>query len=127
MKEELIMKKMLVAVFVISCLALSVAGTAQAAGTSFSGSTYLSYGTFASIVVATSSNVFMLYNGASTAQTYGAFTKNKAGDKYYATGGGQGTQPGLYYQQSDAFVSDVAFTGMESDDEFAAGSGWTAQ
>jgi hypothetical protein len=87
----------------------------------------MSYGSYASIIVSTSSNVFLLYNGNSTdAQSYGAFTKNKAGDKYYATGGGQGSSSGIYYQQSDTYVGKVDFPSMSST-LFTQATGWTAQ
>lgn len=120
------MKKILIAVFFVTCLALTIAGSAQAAS-SFTGSTFMSYGSFASIIVSTSSNVYMLYNGNTTdAQSYGAYTKNKAGDKYYATGGGQGSSSGIYYQQNDTYVGKLNFPSMAST-MFVQGDGWTAQ
>lgn len=120
------MKKILIALVFVTCLALTIAGSAQAAE-SFTGSTFMSYGTFASIIVSTSSNVYMLYNGNTTdAQSYGAYTKNKAGDKYYATGGGQGSSSGLYYQQMDTYVGKLDFPSMSST-LFVAATGWTAQ
>jgi hypothetical protein len=120
------MKKILMTMLIVTFLALAMAGSA-AAGDSFTGSTFMSYGTFASIIVSTSSNVFLLYIGnSSDAQSYGAYTKNKAGDKYYATGGGQGSSSGIYYNQSDGYVGKTDFPSMSSD-KFVQGSGWTAQ
>jgi hypothetical protein len=120
------MKRILITVIVVACLAFVMVGPAQAAS-SFMGSTFMSYGTYASIIVTTSNNVYMLYNGDSTSgQSYGAFTKNGAGDKYYATGGGQGSSSGLYFQQSDKYVGDTKFSGMTST-LFETASGWTAQ
>jgi len=121
------MKKILMTLFIVACLALAMAGSALAAGTSFTGSTFMSYGSFASIIVSTSSNVFLLYNGNTTdAQSYAAYTKNKAGDKYYATGGGQGSSSGLYYVQNDTYVGKTDFPSMSST-KFVQATGWTAQ
>lgn len=125
-------------VIVVACLAFAfvMAGPVQAqtdpSGNAFSGSAFFSYGTFNSVIVTTSSNVFMLYQGDPTsAQSYGAYTKNAAGDKFYATGGGQGASTGIYYMQNSSWVGSSRFTGTipSTPSMFVttSGDGWTAQ
>jgi hypothetical protein len=118
------MKKIIVLLFVLSMLCMAVA-TAQAytAGGTFTGSAMVGTNAGSTLSVQTSNNVYMSYNGSS--QTYGAATKNRAGDKIYATGGGQGSASGLYYQQADTNVGLTTITDPTS--MFAAGSGWVAQ
>ena len=118
------MKKMLMALFFVTCLALVTAGSAKAG--EYVGTAQLSAPGYASIVVNISSNVYMDYEGNSNGQTYGAFTKNKAGDKYYATGGGGGASTGIYFKQNDSYVGVTGF-GDASPNSLFVGTGWTAQ
>ncbi len=122
------MKKIILTVLFVTCLALVMASPSLATtGTSFTGSTYMSYGTYASVIVTTSNNVYVLYLGDTTnAQSYGAYSKNQAGDKYYATGGGQGASNGIYYEEDATYVGYVTFPNCDST-QFVTGSGWTAQ
>ena len=122
------MKKILMTVCLVACLALVMAGSAQAASVIFTGSATLAAGSSASILVTTSTNVSMLYSGNANGQTYGAATKNKAGNKYYATGGGGTASSGIYYMQSDNFVGATDFSGADPTTMFQQSSGaWTAQ
>jgi hypothetical protein len=119
------MKKLIImAVFFVTCLTLVTAGSAQAA--EYTGTAAMSAPGYASIVVNISSNVFMAYEGNSNGQTYGAYTKNKAGDKYYATGGGGGASTGIYFKQSDGYVGNTGFSDAGVNTLFV-GTGWTAQ
>lgn len=111
-------------VFFVTCLALVTAGSAQAA--EYVGTAAMSAPGFASIVVNISSNVYMAYEGNTNGQTYGAYTKNKAGDKYYATGGGGGASTGIYYMQADTYVGNTGFSAAGVNSLFV-GTGWTAQ
>ncbi len=122
------MKKIILTLLFVTCLALVMTGSAQAV-TSFTGSTYMSYGDVNSVIITTSHNVYVVYNGDSTnGQSYGAFSKNQAGDKYYATGGGVGAANGIYFEQNDTWVGNIAFSGMTSTlFTVSAGDGWTAQ
>jgi len=113
----------------MTCLALVMTGSAQAAASSFTGASFVSAPGFSSIVLTTSTNCYMLYEGNTNGQTYGAYTKNKAGDKYYATGGGGGASSGIYYiQNTSTYVGDISFSnGFSPDSLFVTGTGWTAQ
>jgi hypothetical protein len=123
MKKKLML--IMLTVFFVACLPLVMAGSAQAV-TSFTGSTFMSAAGFNSVAVTTSTNVYLLYNPNANGLTYGAYTKNKAGDKYYATGGGGGTSSGIYFMQSDSYIGDLSFPSMSST-SFVSGAGWTAQ
>ncbi len=121
--EEIHMKKILMLLFVVSCLILATTMVASASQT-VTGSGYI--GTNAvgsSLSVNTSTNVTIIYDGVP--QYYGATSKHKAGDKVYATGGGQGNLSGIYYQQSDAYVGVVNSINVTSG--FTDASSWTAQ
>jgi hypothetical protein len=123
------MKKIILTMFLAACLPLIIAGSAAALGQNgqvFSGTGFLQAPSFGSIQITTSTNVFMLYRGNANGQTYGAYTKNKAGDKYYATGGGGGSSSGIFYKQNDTSVGDTGFSSLSSTC-FATSSGWTAQ
>jgi len=122
------MEKILITVFQVVCLALVMAGQALADSVIFTGSTTLQAGNSPPMVVTTSNNVSMLYNGNTNGQTYGAATKNKLGNRYYATGGGQTVSTDIYYLQSDAFVGSTNFTGdgAAPDNMFTEASGWTS-
>jgi hypothetical protein len=119
------MNKMLITLLFVICLAFVTAGTAHAGA--FVGTAQLSAPGYASIVVNISSNVYMDYEGNSNGQTYGAFTKNKAGDKFYATGGGGGASTGIYFKQNDTWVGETGFSNCSPNSLFASSSGWTAQ
>jgi hypothetical protein len=121
------MKKIIVLLFVVAILGVAAAEV-QAAGASFTGPTMVGTALGSTLSVQPSNNVYVFYNGAQ--QTYGAASKNKAGDKQFATGGGQGSSSGLYYKISDICVGSVLVNCLDDPGfsfVFAAGTGWTAQ
>jgi len=121
---------MIILLFVVAVLCVPVAEVlAYTAGESFTGPSMIGTNTSGSTLsVQPSNNVYMNYNAA--AQTYGAASKNKAGDKQFATGGGQGSSSGIYFKQLDTCVGYVN-TGCLDDPEVifytGGGDGWTAQ
>jgi hypothetical protein len=120
------MKKMLMTLFFVTCLALVMVGSAQAA--EYTKTAQLSAPGYSSIIVTISNNVYMDYEGRGDGQAYGAYTKNKAGDKFFATGGGGGASTGIYFTQNDTFVGITGFTSVSPSSLFVYTSGnWTAQ
>jgi len=121
------MKPLAIMAFCVTCQVFSMGGSAYADPLTFTGTATLS-NSGNSIQVTTSSNVYLFYSGDVTGQTYSAASKNKFGDKYFATGGGQTAFPGIYYIQNDIFLGSVDFTndGAAPDTPFTAAPGWTA-
>jgi len=120
------MKKIIVLLFVLSILCMAAADVEAAGGAQpVTGATIIgaSGSPGSTLSVQTSNNVYMAYDGVS--QTYGVFAKNKAGDKIYATGGGQGASTNIYYQQNNNNIG-VSTLGDPSS-MWVADSIWTAQ
>jgi len=57
--------------------------------------------------VNTSNNVYIQYVSANSGQNYGASSKNRAGDRNYATGGGNGAATNIYYQAGQTVGSST--------------------
>lgn len=123
------MKKMIVLIFVVAVLCVAAADVqAYTAGQSFTGPSMIGSTTVAgsTLSVQPSNNVYMNYNGAQ--QTYGAASKNKAGDKQFATGGGQGASSGIYFKLVETCVGYVTAGCLDDPTVlFVTSSGWTAQ
>ena len=122
--EEMIMKKILIMLFVVTGLVLATAVVASATSQEVTGSGTIGSSTSgSSMLVNTSTNVNIIYEGSS--QTYGATAKHKAGNKVYATAGGQGNLSGIYFQQDDNSVGHINSTNVTS--TFATVGNWIAQ
>ncbi len=120
--------KKIIFLFVVTVLCLAAAASAQAYSTGGAVTGQIMIGSTtpagSTASVSLSNNVYLYYNGAS--QSYGAATKNKAGDKQYATGGGQTADSGIYFKIDTAIgVGSTNIT--DPTNSFVHSSGWTAQ
>jgi len=119
--------KKIILLFVLTILCLAAASSVQAYTTGGAKFGQFMVGTNqenSTLSVSLSSNVYLYYNGAS--QTYGAATKNKAGDKQYATGGGPSADSGIYYK-IDTAVGVGSTNITDPTNAFVKSAGWTAQ
>ena len=122
------MKKIIVFVGILSLLSIVGAMPAMAAGaTAFGGGGTFTIGSAAgsSTSINTSNNVYLIYVTANNGQNYGASSKNRAGDRCYATGGGNGSATNIYYQAGQTVGNSQPLdpTALETGDT----SGWSAQ
>ncbi|HYA88009.1 MAG TPA: hypothetical protein VEI57_13200 [Nitrospirota bacterium] len=119
---------LLMPLFSAACIAIVALGSAHADPMIFTGSSTFTGGAGLSMQVTTSPNVYLFYNGNANGQTYGAAAKNKWGDKYFATGGGQTASPGIYFLQNDTFVGSTDFStdGAAPDNIFVPAPGWAS-
>jgi len=120
--------KKIIFLFVVTVLCLAAVSSVQAytSGGALNGQFMIGSTSVAgsTLSVSLSNNVYLYYNGES--QSYGAATKNKAGDKQYATGGGQTADSGIYYI-IDTAVGVGSTNITDPTNSFIKSTGWTAQ
>ncbi len=119
------MKKKIMILFFIACLAITLGAVNAQAGsyTGMTGTTWIgATGSTAPLNIST--NDYCDYYGA--AVQYAATCHNKAGDKVYATGGGGANASGIFYKQSANYIGSANSCTLINSSTFD-GSGWTAQ
>jgi len=93
------MKKIIGFLCIVSLLCIIGAVPAMAQQVIGGGGTFtLGSATGSTTSVNTSNNVYLEYVTANNGQNYGASSKNRSGDRCYATGGGNGAATNIYYQ-----------------------------
>ena len=103
------MKTIIVFIGIVALLCVVSASPAMAGSQTFGGGGTFTIGTVAGSTtsVNTSNNVYISYVTANNGQNYGASSKNRAGDRNYATGGGNGSATNIYYQAGQTVGSST--------------------
>jgi len=103
------MNRIMAFIGIVALLCAFSASSAMAGSQTFGGGGTFTIGTIAGSTtsVNTSNNVYISYVTANNGQNYGASSKNRAGDRNYATGGGNGSATNIYYQAGQTVGSST--------------------